>query len=287
MMSIRTSRGDAILQKLGAIVRGNLVHNALRNIYSLMPYGYGLVKVKTDKGMLKLYTHFEGVQVIDEVFCLREYWKAFERNPRTIVDLGAHIGTFTLLAAHFILNTHRDGLVVSVEPMLINYLALLNNIKLNNVEKYVYPIRAAVASKPGLVEVEWIGKRERVRAMTMQEIADEARLSGIDLVKMDIEGAELDVLTNNKDWLRNVNSIVMELHPQVYGLKGLRRIIEGLREEGFDVKVIRRNIDTGLALEEWVESVAPSPTWLIITLWKALVATFVRNYEKEYWLAMR
>jgi FkbM family methyltransferase len=151
------------------------------------------------------------------------------------VDIGAHIGTFTLLAAYAILNAHNDGLVISVEPVSVNYVALLNNVMLNNVEKYVHPIRAAIASKSGLAEIEWIGRNEKGRAMTMHEIVDIVNgfYSHIDLVKMDVEGAELDILTNNNDWLKHVNSMVMELHPQVYGLK---QNIESLRRSRFSCK---------------------------------------------------
>jgi FkbM family methyltransferase len=276
------------LQKFGVIARENIVYGALlRTIHELMPYNYSLIEVKTDHGAFKIYTHFEGVQVIDEIFCLEEYRKAFEYSPCTVVDLGAHIGTFTLLATNIILNTHGDGLIVSVEPASINYVALLNNVRLNNVEKYVYPVRVAVASRPGLAEIEWIGMKERVKATTMQEIMDSVGLDSVDLVKIDIEGAELEVLTSNNDWLERVDSIVMEIHPQVYGFTGVDKIIRSLREKGFYVKVVRNNIDTKLALEKWIRSIGPSPTWLLLTLWKALVATTLRNHKKEYWFAIR
>jgi hypothetical protein len=157
---------------------------------------------------------------------------------------------------------------------------------LNNVEKYVHPIRAAIASKSGLAEIEWIGRNEKGRAMTMHEIVDIVNgfYSHIDLVKMDVEGAELDILTNNNDWLKHVNSMVMELHPQVYGLKGLNKILKALEEAGFHVKVIREHIDTRLALRKWMETVGLSPTWLMLTLWKALVTIAIRTIKIEYWL---
>jgi hypothetical protein len=49
-----------VLQELGVTVRKNW-YNILRAIYKLMPYGYSLIKVKADKGVFKLYTHFEAV----------------------------------------------------------------------------------------------------------------------------------------------------------------------------------------------------------------------------------
>ncbi len=279
---------SVVLRRSGVIIRDNLIYNTLlRTIHEFMPYNYSLVEVRSDDGVFKFHTHFEGVQVIDEMFCLGGYRKALEYSPHIVVDVGAHIGTFTILVAHSILNAYGDGLVVSIEPTSINYLALLNNIKLNNVGKLVHPVRAAVAPKPGIVEIEWVGKKEKVRAMTMYDIIDGVGLSNVDLVKMDIEGAELEILTSNNGWLKRVDSIVMELHPQVYGTYGLSKIVKCLRNAGFHVKVVRNRIDEKIALRRFMKSVNPSPTWLALTLWKALVAAFSQELQREYWLATR
>jgi len=94
-----------------------------------MPTGYTLATVKTNLGILKLYTHYEGLQVIDEIFILGQYSKGLTHDNRVVVDVGSHIGTFTLLSA---LNMKRKGIrgvVVAIEPTFINYGLLLNNVK--------------------------------------------------------------------------------------------------------------------------------------------------------------
>jgi len=255
----------------------------------LMPTDYTLVTVNTALGALKLqlYTHYEGLQVIDEVLVLGQYSKGLESDSRVVVDVGAHIGTFTLLAALTMERRGTQGVVISVEPVSINYMLLLNNVKLNRLEHYVKPIKAAVASQKTTLEVGWIGVKEKIQTITMHEIVDIIEKLGynnIDLLKMDIEGAEIDVLLNNNSWLKYVNRIVMELHPQVYGHEGVSKIVRELKERGFEVKIVYKRINTCYALREWIEKVK-SPYSSILTLWKAAVSLYARTLNLNYLIA--
>jgi len=253
----------------------------------LMPTGYTPVTVNTALGTLKLYTHYEGLQVIDEVFVLGQYSKGLESDSRVVVDVGAHIGTFTLLAALTMKRRGAQGVVVSVEPVSINYTLLLNNVKLNRLEHYVKPIKAAVASRKTTLEVRWIGVKEKVQTITMHEIVDLIKklgYSNIDLLKMDIEGAEIDVLLNNNSWLNHVNRIVMELHPRIYGYNGVSKIVRELKERRFEVEIVHRYISTRYALREWIDKVK-SPYSAIMTLWKAAASLYVKTLNLHYLIA--
>lgn len=69
----------------------------------------------------------------------------------------------------------------------------------------------------------------------MKEILDLLSKLGydrVDLLKIDIEGAELDLLTKENSWLSKVNAIVAEIHPQVYGLRGVDEIVTALKSSG-------------------------------------------------------
>jgi len=253
----------------------------------LMPTGYTPVTVNTALGVLKLYTHYEGLQVIDEVFVLGQYSKGLESNSRVVVDVGAHIGTITLLAALAMKRRGVQGVVISVEPVSINYMLLLNNVKLNQLEQYVKPIKAAVASHKTTVEVEWIGNKEKVQTVTMQEIVELIKKLGydsIDLLKIDIEGAELDVILNNSSWLGRVKRIIMELHPQMYGYSGVSKIVRELKKRGFEVRIVHRLVDTRHALCEWIDKVK-SPYTELLTLWKAVVLLYARTLILQYLIA--
>ena len=87
--------------------------------------------------------------LLPEIYLLTDGFGAFEENllteiniyfgaetvkyADTIIDLGAHIGTFTLYA---ILHAKPNTCIIAVEPDRTNYRILLNNlIKLNKIIK--------------------------------------------------------------------------------------------------------------------------------------------------------
>jgi Methyltransferase FkbM domain len=67
-----------------------------------------------------------------------------------------------------------------------------------------------------------------VRLVTVPELIGTHQ---VDLMKMDIEGAEDMVITENASWLAQVRVIVSELHPHYANTE---RIVETLRQAGFE-----------------------------------------------------
>ena len=274
---------------LGLCAR-KLIYKTLKIIHNLSTAKYSLVSIKLDDKRFKFYTHYEGLQVIDEILLLGQYHLAYRLKPRVVIDVGAHIGIFTVSMAKHIKEVHNNGLIIAIEPVSANYNVMLDNIEINMVKDIVKPVKAAVASKEDYIEVEWIGVRERVKTVTMNrliEIIKEKGYNYIDLVKIDIEGAELEILTKENKWLEYVKAIVMELHPDVYGIEGIKSIAKALKEKGFEVRQIKKTIDTKLALKKWIENVYPNPSWLVLTTWKSFVGIYFNRININYWLAMR
>ena len=54
--------------------------------------------------------------------------------------------------------------------------------------------------------------RESVTAITVDQLMKDYGLSKIDILKIDIEGAEKEVFSNTSKWITQVNSIIIELH---------------------------------------------------------------------------
>jgi len=79
----------------------------------------------------------------------------------------------------------------------------------------------------------------------------------------------------------------MELHPSVYGIKGLRRIVSTLEREGFNVIHVKSHMNTRQALKKWIENINPSPQWLTLLLWKTLVSMSLNQLEIDYWYAVK
>jgi FkbM family methyltransferase len=96
----------------------------------------------------------------------------------------------------------------------------------------IQPIRAALAIKPGKCELmdrgtgPWgytitqsdqvIGRmNQKVDCLTVQSIIDQFESKEIDILKLDIEGGELDLFLNPDEWIDRVRSIVVELHDRI------------------------------------------------------------------------
>jgi FkbM family methyltransferase len=132
----------------------------------------------------------------------------YERRPVTVhdsdvvIDVGAHLGTFTRVAL-------RRGarLVVAVEPHPVNTTCLERTFAPEILEGRVRLVKAAAWHSPGSLTFD-LGNASQVghvtaaagphdvsvRAVTLDQIADELRLDRVDFIKMDIEGAERDAL---------------------------------------------------------------------------------------------
>jgi FkbM family methyltransferase len=140
-------------------------------------------------------------------------------SPRVIVDGGAHIGMASIRFAC----RYPGATIIAVEPEPTNFAALLRNVA---PYKNVVPVRAALWKKDGEVCLGAsdvhpkgafrIGEHGPIQArgMTVRTLMRELRIPSIDLLKLDIEGAEKEVF-ETCDWIESVGTIAMELHDRV------------------------------------------------------------------------
>lgn len=171
---------------------------------------------------------------------------AFEYEPQTyrvfmnivkpgmnVVDAGAHIGYYTLLAAKSI---GKNGKVYAFEPDP-EYFALLNkNIKVNNVSAIVEPFRLAVGDTEKTATL-FLGKSTGTSLFKVPDttdkttIIDVVSLDGffkcrnwphIDLMKMDIEGAEKIALAGMSELIKRNPKVklIIELNPSFLKIAG-------------------------------------------------------------------
>lgn len=175
-----------------------------------------------------------------------EYLHEFElknfRNQR-IVDAGAHVGLFSLVASRFA----RE--VVAIEPHPLNYKLLKMNLAENNVGN-VFALNKALwhkTSRLRMYEGSYSGQNSifrtpskcyKVQTITLDDVVEE--FGDIDLLKIDIEGAEFDVIEKLN---HNARYMVSEIHLE----KGdIGSLTESLRTRGFIV----RRFDSPLVKEE-------------------------------------
>lgn len=176
---------------------------------------------------------FSGLKVLWEVFVGDEYAAASEGPPRAILDLGANIGASCL----FFRLRYPSARIVAVEPNPELVPMLRHNVRDLGVEV----VAAAVAPAAGTVdfyphEQSWHGSTAlahgpavRVPAVAMDDlIADD-----VDLVKIDVEGAELELIPASRR-LSGVRAVLGEIHA-LPDSPELGRVLEAL--ERFDVEL--------------------------------------------------
>lgn len=172
------------------------------------------------------------------------------RKDSTIVDIGAHIGSFSVFAA-----TRAENVkVFSYEPSSENFSLLTENIKLNdlkNIEAFQLAVSGVgetvklyLDKKHSVLHSTAIPKgvlQEEVKSVTLKEIFDSNQIDKCNLLKMDCEGAEYEILFGApKSTLARIQNISMEYHDVLhYHIGGLRKYLQDM---GFDVWLDRKTM---------------------------------------------
>lgn len=153
----------------------------------------------------------------------------------TVVDIGAHVGFFTIPIAT---QVHQ---VVSYEPSPANFSLLERNIRQNH-SANVIAVHAAIGPTHGMVNLnlgiygttghtisgrKLGGVSVQVECFTLEEVVSKFNPT---VLKMDCEGAEWDILSDTKP-LKHINVIVAELHK--VDKHSLPKLLKDLRKSGF------------------------------------------------------
>lgn len=179
------------------------------------------------------------VFVFHEVFLGGFYWvpPIFREDVDTIVDLGACIGLTTLYFAQYF----PTARFVCVEPNPANVTILKRNV--SSLGARVQVIEGAVSGYSGKVTFDdsgcsWGGhlsggqhSERLVPCYTMERIIQLSNLRKIDILKVDVEGAENRLFKNRRDWLEKVSMIIVELH----GIYSIKEFEEDIAAMGFGV----------------------------------------------------
>ena len=162
-------------------------------------------------------------------------FKAAVRPGAIVFDVGANIGAYTVLFAQW---TGAAGRVVAFEPSPQSIAGLREQVRLNGVADRVEIVEAAVSRGPGSAAFDTGGASGtnalvpdaepgahviRVETTSLDAFCA-ARAMHPSIVKIDVEGAELDVLRGARDTLArpDVDAFV-EFHPSVWRARGVTR----------------------------------------------------------------
>ncbi len=183
----------------------------------------------------------------------------------TVVDVGANIGYYTLLAARLV---GASGRVIALEPSSANYRLLTQNVALNGYEN-VTVLNLAAGEKPGQVRLYLdpanfgncslssanvpVGAgSEEVEVTTLDHLLDAGVFGGrVDLIKLDVQGAQGLVLRGAQRTLGRFRpKIMMEFASQ--WLKGMGssplEIMNRLEPFGYSAYALNGSVGAATAL---------------------------------------
>lgn len=136
-----------------------------------------------------------------------------ELNNQVIIDCGAHYGIYSVFFAIASLSSE----VISVDPIDINLLITEINMRLNDKEPNL--CKCVVANIDGNVNFEDVSNGRIVPSdlkLFKGVVKPSMRLPSIrkdaTIVKLDIEGAEYEILPSQIDEMTQVNSWIVEVH---------------------------------------------------------------------------
>lgn len=155
-------------------------------------------------------------------------FKQFLKKGDIVIDIGAHVGYYTLIAARRVGPT---GKVYAFEPDPTNYAILQKNIKLNGYHNII-PVRKAIADRTAQMSLFLSNKDSMAHSLycdsfvdeksvdiettTLDEFIPSGEYSSISMIKMDIEGSEPKALEGMQHLAAESRSLklIVEFLPQ-------------------------------------------------------------------------
>jgi FkbM family methyltransferase len=152
----------------------------------------------------------------NEIYSIKE-----RINPEVIIDCGANTG----LASLYFKRRFANAQIIAIEPENSNFEVLIKNTcyykGIKCFKKAVWNKKTSVEIyDPGIGHWGFITRESKqsnaVETITIDELMVQENLNRIDILKIDIEGAEKELFESNFDnWLGKTNIILIELHDHI------------------------------------------------------------------------
>ena len=204
-----------------------------KNWYIYPKIYYGLTNIKfpifeTNSGLkIKLIKNSTDLMALTHVLLSGEYKrKNFEINEGDIIiDVGGHIGLFSLYASQFC----KNGQIFTFEPMVENFDLLSENIKLNNLGNIKIFNLAVSNSKSS--------KSVTVNSISLQQIFDNNNIEYCDFLKLDCEGSEYEIIKNLPvTYFKKIKKMIIEYHMADTNPELLDELISILKSQNYTLE---------------------------------------------------
>ncbi len=159
---------------------------------------------------------------IKEIMGDKVYDAPLNQTKKIIVDLGSNVGVYSL----YIALKNPKAKIYAVEPDSDNFKQLQENILVNGFKRRISAFQYVISKKCGKVPffVDNIssrahslyhvtGKKVQVPSIDLNSLFKKLKIKKCDILKLDIEGAEYEVLYNCPEKiLRSINIVFVECH---------------------------------------------------------------------------
>ncbi|NLE43630.1 MAG: FkbM family methyltransferase [Chloroflexi bacterium] len=191
--------------------------------------------------------HTADALVVQEVIQNPFYQAALSTigKDAVVIDIGAHIGAFTILAAL------KGSRVLALEPVPANYDLLVDNLRLNCVQDRVEALNVAAWLSSGLRSMKVSDESTAgsslcygrdteteisVQCVVLDDLIADRDVTTCDVLKLDCEGAEFEILEalRPETW-RQLRAIVLEYHLFSAAERSTAQIVTPLLQNGFFV----------------------------------------------------
>jgi FkbM family methyltransferase len=252
------------VQKLVKSIQRNNIHSKLAWYFA---FGLGVITLfknwpsllklkfaKTDKkivaklrnGLTFVVENPGDISVIVEIFLLEAYAVKQVKDVKTIIDVGAHQGSFSIYSA----TTFEKAQVYSYEPFIKNFNSLKKNISENKL-KNIHPTNKGVLDSEttlsfyeskinsgghSIFNYEKNMKKHVVKTTTIKKIFEDNKLTKCDILKLDCEGSEYRILLEmDLNTLSKIRTIFAEIHEDLQKEHTNKELLTFLRKNGFKV----------------------------------------------------
>jgi FkbM family methyltransferase len=178
-----------------------------------------------NKSQIKFHLNLDEY-VMRQIYLFDIYEKPYVKllthltNIKTIFDIGANIGNYTLSFA----KAYSNATIHAFEPNTINFNRLQENISLNNF-KNIRLNKKGLSNEKGELKLFFDDKNmgastlangsgnktEIISLITLDEYCQSNNIQQIDLLKIDIEGGELNCLKGGKEILKQSKNTTIQL----------------------------------------------------------------------------
>jgi FkbM family methyltransferase len=179
-----------------------------------------------------------------QVNAIRDLFERIPTERAVFVDVGAHIGKYSILVGNLLENR---GTVVAVEPDPDNFASLKGNIALNHLSN-IRPLNVGCWSKDEILNLHrqtrdlgghsfvdrTRGESIQVTVKTLDRLLAELKVDHVDVMKLDVQRAEAEVLLGARSLLESNQNLTIFLEES--GNPRAANSLRLLREFGFDVR---------------------------------------------------